>query len=257
MQHQLQIIPIPAFADNYIWLIHNGKQALAVDPGDAKPVLELLAKLGLQLECILVTHHHHDHIGGIDALAQAFPGVRIFAPEQENYGFAHTPAGASTIAVTGWLGDVRVIDVPGHTLGHIAYYIEHGSSKWLFCGDTLFGAGCGRLFEGTPAQMLASLQKLASLPGVTQVYCTHEYTLHNISFALTLEPGNSALVQRQKDTATLRACGRPSLPSTIAQELATNPFLRCDSSEIQSSIQLENGTPLQVFSKIRELRNTY
>jgi len=257
MQHQLQIIPISAFADNYIWLIHNGKQALAIDPGDAKPVLDVLTKLGLQLECILITHHHHDHIGGVNSLMQAFPDVRIFAPKQENYDFTHTPVCASTITVAGWLGNVRVIDVPGHTLGHVAYYIEHGSQKWLFCGDTLFGAGCGRLFEGTPAQMLASLQKLASLTGDTQVYCTHEYTLHNISFALTLEPNNTELIQREQDTRALRVSGRPSLPSTIALELATNPFLRCDSSEIQSSVQLENCVPLQVFSKIRELRNTY
>lgn len=258
MQQQLQIIPIPAFEDNYIWLIHNGKQAIVVDPGDAAPVLSTLKTLKLTLETILITHHHQDHIGGVDELTSKYPAVKVFAPKLERYNFRHMPVSEpDAIYCSDWLTHARVIDLPGHTLGHIGYYIEHDGHRWLFCGDTLFGAGCGRLFEGTPQQMMASLQKLAVLPIDTQIYCTHEYTLHNINFALSLEPGNAMLIQRQLDTMALRKLQQPSLPSTIAMELATNPFLRCSSKEIQTSIQLKNSTPLQVFSKIREMRNTY
>lgn len=257
MQAQIQIIPIPAFQDNYIWLIHNGDKAIVVDPGDATPVLETLRQLQLKLETILITHHHHDHIGGVNTLLAKLPHLKVFAPRLEPLSFTHTPVSEpDTIACTDWL-KASVLDLPGHTLGHIAFYIEHQQQKWLFCGDTLFGAGCGRLFEGTPSQMMASLQKLAALDINTQVYCTHEYTLHNINFALTLEPDNTALIQRQLDTKALRNSQLPSLPSTIALELATNPFLRCDSKQIQAAVNLKNQPLLQVFTKIRDIRNLY
>lgn len=258
MQHQLQIIPVPAFNDNYIWLIHNGINAVVVDPGDAVPLLNRLNALNLELEAILITHHHQDHIGGVDALLHEFPDTRVFAPSLEQYDFRHTPvAEPDQFKCADWLAKINVLDVPGHTLGHIAFYIEHASKKWLFCGDTLFGAGCGRLFEGTPSQMLASLQKLAALPLETQVFCTHEYTLHNINFALSIEPDNQALATRQLNTAAMRKAQLPSLPSTIAMELATNPFLRCESKQIQLSTHLTNKPLLQVFTKLRELRNSY
>lgn len=256
MQHNLQIIPIPAFKDNYIWLIHNHRQAVIVDPGDAVPVLESLQRLQLDLNTILITHHHHDHIGGVTALQNAYPHARTYAPKLEQYQFQHTSVSeGDTLDIAELSLRLAVIDLPGHTLGHIAYYVEE--SDLLFCGDTLFGAGCGRLFEGTPSQMYHSLQKLAALPQDTKVYCTHEYTMHNIGFAMTLEPNNQQLVKRQQDTIKLRNLQQPSLPSTIGLELATNPFLRCGSAEIKSSIQLENAAPLQVFSTIRELRNHY
>ncbi len=258
MQPYLQIIPIPAFKDNYIWLIHNGNQAIVVDPGDALPVLNALSQRQLTLHTILITHHHHDHIGGVNALIAQYPDVQIFAPRYEQYDFKHTQVSEpDSIGLPEFNLEIALIDLPGHTLGHVAYYVALHNPPWLFCGDTLFGAGCGRLFEGTPAQMLSSLKKLAALPTDTQVFCTHEYTLHNIGFALTLEPNNPALRQRQHDTLLLRNSHLPSLPSTIGLELATNPFLRCGSEKIQSSIQLKNATSLQVFSLIREMRNLY
>lgn len=266
MQVTLQIIPIHAFKDNYIWLIHNGSLAIVVDPGDAAPVMEALAALKLDLHTILVTHHHHDHIDGIPALLDAFAATKVYAPKLEKYTFKHTPVKeADVVQFEAFNLKLSVIDLPGHTLGHVAYYAEplvpqnneDNLANLLFCGDTLFGAGCGRLFEGTPAQMQASLSKLAALPPNTKVYCTHEYTLHNINFALTLEPNNQALIQRKADTLHLRNSQQASLPSTIDLELATNPFLRCNNQEIKSSIKLENASNLEVFSAVRELRNHY
>ena len=258
IQQQLQIIPVPAFKDNYLWLIHNGQHAIVVDPGDAMPVINTLKKLGLDLQTILITHHHQDHIGGVEQLQQTYPHVKVYAPKQEHYAFAHQPVSEpDTIDLGNWISPAKVLDVPGHTLGHIAYYIEQQQQQWLFCGDTLFGAGCGRLFEGTPQQMMSSLQKICTLPATTQIYCTHEYTLTNINFARTLEPGNPALLQRYHDAQQQLASGKPTLPSTLALELNTNPFLRSDSLEIQVSLQLENPTQLQTFTKTRELRNSY
>lgn len=258
MLQQLQIIPIPAFKDNYLWLIHNGEQAVVVDPGDAQAVLDTLSALNLRLEAILITHHHQDHIGGVNKLLSTLPNVQVYAPKLEHYDFPHTKLSEpDKIKCASWLPMACVIDLPGHTLGHIAYYIAHEDKKWLFCGDTLFGAGCGRLFEGSPSQMHHSLQKLAALATDTLVFCTHEYTLHNIQFALTVEPSNQALHKRHLDTLALRQKQLPSLPSTIALELATNPFLRCYSNEIQTLTGTKNKTAVDVFSKIRELRNHY
>lgn len=258
MQHNVQIIPIPAFKDNYIWLLHNGKDAIIVDPGDATPVLKTLAQLNLHLHTILVTHHHHDHIGGVATLIAEYSNVQIYAPKLEQYHFSHLAVNEPYVVDLAEFNlKFSVFDLPGHTLGHIAYFAEYNEQAILLCGDTLFGAGCGRLFEGTPTQMFASLQKLAALPKHTLVYCTHEYTMHNINFALTLEPDNQALISRQQSTLAVRSLHQPSLPSTIALELATNPFLRCHSPSIQSSIHQLNAPPLQIFTAIRELRNHY
>ena len=260
MKHNLQIIPIPAFKDNYIWLLHDSNNAIVVDPGDATPVFEVVKNLNLHLHTILITHHHHDHIGGVVRLIEEYPNVKVYAPKLEQYGFKHLAVDEPEILdITAFNLKLKVIGLPGHTLGHVAYYAEddENAQNILFCGDTLFGAGCGRLFEGTPEQMFDSLQKLAALPKDTKVYCTHEYTMHNINFALTLEPNNQALISRQQATLALRDLQQPSLPSSIALEIATNPFLRCHCTAIKSSIQQQNASPLQVFTAIRELRNHY
>lgn len=262
MHHNLQIIPIPAFKDNYIWLIHHDKQAIIVDPGDAEPVIEALSRLKLDLNTILITHHHHDHIGGVSKLINTFPTVKVYAPKLEHYDFSHIAVDENDIVdLSEFNLKFDVIALPGHTLGHIAYYTNYYANNILLCGDTLFGAGCGRLFEGTPEQMYYSLQKLAALPENTQVYCTHEYTLHNLNFALTLEPHNQALINRHHQTMQLRLSLIPSLPSSIILELATNPFLRCNSLEIKASVEKltrqKNPTELQVFTTIREMRNHY
>jgi hydroxyacylglutathione hydrolase len=262
MHTHIQIIPIPAFEDNYIWLLHNRLSALVVDPGDAAPVLETLNKIKLSLAYILITHHHADHVGGVDALINAFPKVQVFAPKNEQYTFIHTAVSEPdciTLPIFNKNGlplQFNVINVPGHTLDHIAY----NSNDMLFCGDTLFSAGCGRLFEGTHLQMYHSLQKLAKLPKETLIYCTHEYTLKNVQFALTIEPNNIALQKRFLEVKTLREQQKPSLPSTLAIELATNPFLRCDVLVNNYHALTNNNltyTAIDKFAEIRSKRNVY
>lgn len=247
------ITPIPAFQDNYIWLISNSQHAVVVDPGDAAPVIAYLKKHKLTLDAILVTHHHADHIGGIDELARHHP-CKIYAPLKEKYDFTHEAVTDNQIIHLDNLQlSLEVLDVPGHTLGHVAYY----GANSLFCGDTLFGAGCGRLFEGTPAQMFSTLQKLAQLPANTQIYCAHEYTERNLQFALSIEPNNPALLHRAEQTHAARMAGKPSLPSSMASELSTNPFLRCHSSEIAKKMGLEGRELLEIFTAIRQARNVF
>ncbi|NOT66315.1 MAG: hydroxyacylglutathione hydrolase [Methylotenera sp.] len=255
----LEIIPIPAFEDNYIWLMHNGKHAIVVDPGDAAPVFNALQRANLSLSVILITHHHPDHIDGVAALLEKYPHAKIYAPKLEQYAFEHTPVGEpDVIYVQEFDLNFTVLDVSGHTIGHIAYYAEQADSNHLlFSGDVIFGAGCGRVPEGSYAPAYQSLQKLAALPKKTKVYCTHEYTLTNIQFALTLEPNNQALVERLSQTQKLRDLGRPSLPTTIAFELATNPYLRCNSHEIQTTLRAKNLDEFKIFFIIRKLKNNY
>jgi len=253
----LSIIPIPAFDDNYIWLLHNKRYAVVVDPGDATLVIETLKRLNLSLSAILITHHHWDHIDGVSALLahqEASTPISVYAPQYENFNFKHTPlAEGDEITLPDIAQNFRVMWLPGHTLGHIAYM----NNEYLFCGDTLFGAGCGRLFEGTPNQLLSSLNRLKSLNGNTKVFCTHEYTAENIAFALTLEPDNANLIQRKMDVQTLKAQKLPSLPSTIELERETNPFLRCSQRTIIKNSQSKNSDELSVFTVLRTLRNHY
>ncbi len=257
----MNLLPLPAFSDNYIWLLHNGKQALVVDPGDAAPVQAALHTHGLQLQAILVTHHHADHVGGVDALRNA-TGAPVYGPAMETLPEPATRVDASTtlplLGLT-W----QVLEVPGHTAGHIAWYsADAEGGPILFCGDTLFSGGCGRLFEGTAEQMHASLQLLARLPDNTRVACAHEYTLSNQKFACTVEPSNTALLQYRAHCEALRQQQRPTLPSLLAQELAINPFLRCDVIEVVHSAQsfrpdLIPQNPASVFAALRESKNAF
>jgi len=249
----LHILPIPAFDDNYIWLLHNSRDAVVVDPGDALPVLKILNKLKLNLNSILITHHHADHICGVIPLIERF-SPKVFAPIYEDYAFEHIDLkDGDTVELSEISQIFKVMWLPGHTLGHIAYVNEES----LFCGDTLFGAGCGRLFEGTPQQMLTSLNRLKELDINTKVYCTHEYTKKNIDFALTLEPENQDLIKRKNEVTMLLANKLPSLPSTIEEELKTNPFLRCNQHSIQKNSYAISMDELAIFTAIRTLRNHY
>ena len=255
------IIPIPAFADNYIWLLHHEGRAVVVDPGDATPVFEVIAREGLVLTAILATHHHGDHIGGVEALLAQFP-VPVFGPANERIpGRTHALVQDDTVDVPGLPLRFTVLDVPGHTAGHIAYFGDLDGVPALFCGDTLFAGGCGRLFEGTPAQMWASLSACACLPAATRVYCAHEYTLANLRFAAAVEPHNAALAARQLLDADKRARGVPTVPSTLEVEIATNPFLRVGVPGVKDAVQRHTGHALSddvaVFAHLREWKNQF
>lgn len=223
----LEIVPIEAFSDNYIWLLQQpGEPRVAVvDPGDAQPVLSHLQAHGLQLAAILVTHKHRDHIGGIAQLQENFPGLEVYGPANEPIGELTHRLGEGDRLELPWLGVAfEIMELPGHTEGHLGY---HGAAEnLLFCGDTLFAAGCGRVFSGTFDQLHHSLQRIATLPAETRLYCAHEYTLDNLGFADWVEPGSQALASRRVEDEAARARGEPTVPSLLAGERATNPFLR-------------------------------
>jgi hydroxyacylglutathione hydrolase len=258
----LSVLTVPAFKDNYLWLVHDGTHATVVDPGDAGPILEALAAHHLTLASILLTHHHADHIGGVPGLLSRFD-VPVFGPKNDGIAAVTVPlAEGDRVDVPGLGLRLRVLDVPGHTLGHIAYVRETPGAHWLFCGDTLFAGGCGRLFEGTPAQMAASLDKLAALPDDTQVYCAHEYTLSNLRFALAAEPGNPAIARRIEAETAKRDAGIPTVPSTIRLEKDTNPFLRYRQPAIAAHLAESGRVPphsgaLEVFAALRSWKNAF
>ncbi|MDR0577448.1 MAG: hydroxyacylglutathione hydrolase [Candidatus Accumulibacter sp.] len=251
------VIRIPALKDNYIWLLRKGAAAAVVDPGDAAPVLDVLAREGLTLSAILITHHHQDHQGGVGGLLEHTPSVEVFGPERESITGVTAPLrGGERIRLASLGLDARVIAVPGHTLGHLAYSV----GQRLFCGDTLFGGGCGRLFEGTPAAMAESLAKLAAFPDDTLIHCAHEYTEANLRFALAVEPGNRALRRRADEVAVTRAKAMPTVPSTLALEKATNPFLRCEEPEVVAAARAHGAgadDPVAVFAAIRAWKDSF
>lgn len=250
------VIRIPAFKDNYIWLLRKGAAAAVVDPGDAQPVLEVLEREHLSLTAILVTHHHADHQGGVSRLLAHYR-AEVFGPAVESITGRTTPVrGGDTVRIPFCDIEFQVLDVPGHTLGHVAYY----GAGCLFCGDTLFGAGCGRLFEGTATQMADSLARLAALPDQTAVYCAHEYTQANLRFALAVEPGNRCLRSRAEAVSLARDEGLPTIPSTIALENASNPFLRCGEPEVVASARRrvpEAKDAVAVFAALRAWKDGF
>jgi hydroxyacylglutathione hydrolase len=255
----MTLIPLPAFADNYIWMLHDGRKALVVDPGDAQSVLDALQRESLQLESILVTHHHADHTGGVAQL-RSTTGAQVFGPAGEDMPEPLQRLSGGQICTALDL-QFHVMDVPGHTAGHIAFYCASmDGAPLVFCGDTLFSGGCGRLFEGTPAQMLASLESLAALPDDTRVCCTHEYTLSNLKFACAVEPDNADLQRYQAHCQQMRAQGLPTLPSSMLQERKINPFLRSRlpaivAAAIQHDAALTRNAG--AFATLRQWKNNY
>lgn len=254
----IQITALPAFTDNYIWLLQDPdtRRCAVVDPGDAAPVQAWLADHpGWALSDILITHHHHDHVGGVEQLKKA-TDAKVFGPASEKIPARDVALKDNDrINVLGW--DFEVFAVPGHTLGHIAFYHD----GVLFCGDTLFAAGCGRLFEGTPEQMYTSLSRLAALPEQTRVYCTHEYTLSNLRFAVAVEPDNRHTADRLADVTQKRQAGIITLPSTLALEKLTNPFLRTGETSVKDKVDERNGlqdrAPSAVFAALRAWKDTF
>lgn len=257
----LSIIPIPAFADNYIWLLRKGNTAAVVDPGDAAPVIAHCEREGVALAAVLATHHHGDHVGGIPRLLARWP-VPVYGPARESIpGRTHALREGDVITVPGIDVRLSVIDIPGHTAGHIAYVADHSTPPRVFCGDTLFAGGCGRLFEGTPSEMVDSLAKLAKLPPDTEIYCGHEYTVANLRFARAVEPANVLLGEREGREKAKRDRGQPTLPSTIGEERATNPFLRIDEPAVRGAAQQHAGRVLgdrvAVFAEVRAWKNAF
>jgi hydroxyacylglutathione hydrolase len=256
----MNLLPLPAFSDNYIWLLQHQGMALVVDPGESTPVNHWLKENNYKLDCILVTHHHGDHTGGVSDLQREW-GAKVYGPAKEKLGFEYQAM--SQGSSLSWHGlNFRTIDVPGHSAGHIAYYAEpDNQTPLLFCGDTLFSGGCGRLFEGTAEQMLQSMDKLAALPSKTRVCCAHEYTLSNLKFANAVEPDNLVLKDYISKCQQLRAQNLPTLPAKLGNEMQINPFLRTRKPSVINAVKkmAPPGTDkeAEIFAQLRIWKNEY
>lgn len=254
MADLFRLSAVSAFSDNYIWVLHDQSRAIAVDPGDATPLLAFLAQQQLALSAVWITHHHADHIGGLPQLGRHFPGLPVYGPAGVS-GVTQAVGEGDTLTAFG--STVQVWAIPGHTTNHLAYL----AGQHLFCGDTLFGAGCGRVFDGSIAQLFHSLQRLAALPPETLCYPAHEYTLSNLAFAAAVEPGNAAIPARQATDGARRAQGLPTVPTPLAAELASNPFLRTAMPEVGRSASLHAGQNLtdneDIFATLRSWKNQF
>lgn len=253
----IEIIPIPAFKDNYMWLLHNGRDAVVVDPGESEPVEQYLSEHNLSLTYILITHHHWDHVNGLKALQDQWQ-CEVFAPADPRIeGQLTTVKEGDEINLKALDSTLKILEIPGHTLSHICFY----NDQYLFCGDTLFSMGCGRMFEGQPAQFVASLEKLKNLPPTTEVYCGHEYTLNNIEFALTIEPNSHEIKALKNSVIKQRKQNKPTLPVQLAQELKLNPFLRTNEIAFQASLSEKLGTAIEdqvsCFALLRNDKDEY
>lgn len=260
MQNTITIDLIPAFQDNYIWCLRRGNKAILVDPGDAVPAIEALSRANLELIAVFITHHHPDHVGGLAKLMAKWPNLPVYGPQNSVPEINRRLFDGDQVHIFDIAFSVH--EVPGHTLDHVAYFAQPDNcDPILFCGDTLFAGGCGRLFEGSPEQMLNSLTKLSELPGATRVYCAHEYTLSNLVFASAVEPENLALKARFEETEKKRKKSIATVPSTIELERQTNPFLRVKSQEIQRNVaswaQLQRWTDVQIFAGLRSWKDNF
>ena len=254
----INIEPIKAFDDNYIWLMTTNEGSIVVDPGENINLLKVIEKKNIKLDAILITHHHYDHTGGIEELLIKYPNLKVYGPNNNVDLIKSRLGDGELLNVIGI--DFEVIEIPGHTLDHIAYYANINNSPVLFCGDTLFAGGCGRVFEGTLDQMYDSLMKLKKLPKNTRIYCGHEYTINNLKFAKAVEPDNIDLIIRYDEALDLRKNNIPTLPSTISIELKTNPFLRADENNVQKIISHKFKTGFsekEIFSALRQWKDNF
>ena len=250
----LIIEPIKAFDDNYIWLMTKNNKSVVVDPGDASEIVKLIDNQAINLEGVLITHHHYDHTNGLAELIEK-KNLKVFGPKNNISGINNIVGDSDQFDLIGVY--FEVLEIPGHTLDHIAFYAFNDGNPVLLCGDTLFAGGCGRVFEGTYQQMFSSLNKIKSLPGDTKIYCGHEYTKNNFKFCIKFNPNNDYLKVKEKTLEAKIKDGKPTIPSTIKEEIQTNIFLRYNDADVKDALNLKNASDLEIFTKLRDLKDNF